>query len=214
MSIRTVLSLGVVLTLALVRAEDAPPVAATPAPVAPAPAPATPATPKFEIIKATYGDLPEGGKVDVTDKIKALVNADGLKVTATNDAFTDPAEGIVKKLKVEYKLDDKTLEKSADENAELVIALKPAAPAGPTKLKVLKAVYGDLPDGTKADVTEKVQALVAENALTVGATNENFGDPVEGTVKKLHVDFSFEGGEKKSKEVGEGETLTISNKGE
>lgn len=188
-----------------IKAEDAPAPAATPA-AAPAVAPA-----KLTIVKATYGDLPDGGKIDVTDKIKGMVTADGLKVMATNENFTDPAEGVAKKLKVEYKLDDKALDKSVDENAELVLSLKPA---GPVKLKVLKAVYGDLPDGTKADVTEKVQALVKDDALSVAAGNELFGDPVEGTVKKFHIEYSFDGGEKKVKDANEGDTVTISNKGE
>ena len=96
---------------------------------------------------------------------------------------------------------------------------KPSAPStapvpNTAKLVVLKAEYGDLPDGTKEDVTVKVKAMVKDNALTVEATNDNFGDPVEGTGKKLKVEYSFEGGAKKVKEVDENETLTISDKGE
>ena len=87
-----------------------------------------------------------------------------------------------------------------------------AAVAGP-KLVIVKAVYGDLPDGTKADVTDKVKTFVKDDALSVGATNDNFGDPVEGTVKKLRVEYTF-AGEKKSKEAAENETLTITDKGE
>ena len=41
----------------------------------------------------------------------------------------------------------------------------------------------------------------------------NFGDPVEGTVKKLTVDYTFDGKEK-SKTVNENETLTITDKGD
>lgn len=100
---------------------------------------------------------------------------------------------------------------------------KPASPATPpatkpvpavAKLVILKAEYGDLPDGAKTDVTDKVKALVKPEGLTVEATNDNFGDPAEGTVKKLKVDYSFEGGPKKTKTVDEGETLTLSSKGE
>ncbi|MFI5378745.1 MAG: DNAJC11 domain-containing protein [Tepidisphaerales bacterium] len=84
-------------------------------------------------------------------------------------------------------------------------------PAG--KLVIVKAVYGDLPDGAKTDVTEKVKEMVKDNALSVETTNDNFGDPAEGVVKKLKVDYTFDGKEK-SKTVDENETLTISNKGE
>ena len=81
------------------------------------------------------------------------------------------------------------------------------------KLVIVKAVYGDLPDGQKTDVTEKVADRVFDDALSVEATNSNFGDPAEGVVKKLKVDYTFDGKEK-SKTVDENETLTISDKGE
>ena len=81
------------------------------------------------------------------------------------------------------------------------------------KLVVVKAVYGDLPAGDKTDVTGKVAAMVKDNALSVEASNDNFGDPVEGTVKKLEVAYTF-GGVAKTKTVDENETLTISNTGE
>ena len=81
------------------------------------------------------------------------------------------------------------------------------------KLVIVKAVYGDLPDGDKTDVTEKVAAMVKDNALSVEANNDNFGDPAEGTVKKLQVNYTF-GGVAKSKTVDENETLTISSTGE
>ncbi|HYG75250.1 MAG TPA: DUF3395 domain-containing protein [Planctomycetota bacterium] len=163
---------------------------------------------KLVIIKAEYGDLPDGTKLDVTDKVKALVNADGLNVDATNENFTDPVEGTVKKLKIEYTLNDKKMEQTVNENESLVISLKPS------KLKILSAFYGDLPDGNKTDVTQKVQFRVRADALSIDAVNDIFGDPAEGVGKKLKVEYSFNGGEKKTKEVGEGEKLEISDKGE
>jgi len=163
---------------------------------------------KLAIIKAEYGDLPAGTKLDVTDKVKALVKEDGLSVDATNENFTDPVEGTQKKLKIEYTLDDKKLDQTVNENETLVIELKPS------KLKIISAFYGDLPDGNKTDVSAKVQSKVHSNALSVDASNDNFGDPAEGTGKKLKVEYSFDGGEKKTKEVGENEKLEISNKGE
>jgi hypothetical protein len=163
---------------------------------------------KLTIVKAEYGDLPDGTKLDVTDKVKAMVNAEGLNVDATNENFTDPIEGTAKKLKVEYTLDDKKLDMTVNEGETLVIELKPS------KLKIVSAFYGDLPDGNKTDVTAKVQAKVHANALSVDASNDNFGDPAEGVGKKLKVEYSFDGGDKKTKEAGENEKLEISNKGE
>jgi hypothetical protein len=81
------------------------------------------------------------------------------------------------------------------------------------KLVIVKAVYGDLPSGNRTDVTEKVAAMVKDNALSVDATNENFGDPADWCVKKLRVDYTFNG-VAKSKTVDERQTLTISATGE
>ena len=51
-----------------------------------------------------------------------------------------------------------------------------------------------------------------KNSLSVKADNETFGDPAEGVVKRLRVDYLFDG-VKGSKTIAEGETLTISDKG-
>jgi hypothetical protein len=167
---------------------------------------------KLTILKAVYGDLPDGGKVDVTEQLKKLVQNNSLTVAATNDNFTDPAEGIGKKLRVEYKFGEGKPEvKECAENETLVI--KPPVEDPNAKLKIKKAVYGDLPDGNKTDVTEKVRAMVKGDTLSVAATNDNFGDPAEGVGKKLKVDYTF-GGVEKSKTVDENETLTINDKGE
>jgi hypothetical protein len=90
---------------------------------------------------------------------------------------------------------------------------KPDAPkAAAPKLVIVKAEYGDLPDGAKSDVTKKVAEMVKDGELSVDATNDNFGDPAEGVVKKLRVDYTFNG-EKKSKTVDENQMLKISKTG-
>ncbi|MCC6489929.1 MAG: DUF1080 domain-containing protein [Candidatus Hydrogenedentes bacterium] len=78
----------------------------------------------------------------------------------------------------------------------------------PGSIVVEKAVYGDLPDGPSADVLEKVKSIVDSGALSVEATNANFGDPAPGAVKKLRVDYS-ENGAAASKTVLENETLKL-----
>ena len=62
--------------------------------------------------------------------------------------------------------------------------------------------------GPSADVTRKVAALAKAGVLAIEASNENFGDPANGHVKQLRVDYSVNG-VKASKTVREGETLTI-----
>jgi len=172
---------------------------------------AAPSPPKLVIVKAVYGDLPDGDSTDVTQKVAAMVKDNALSVDATNDNFGDPAENIVKKLRVDYTIDGVAQSKTVDEDATLTISAGDKPPVG--KLVIVKAVYGDLPDGDSTDVTQKVAAMVKDGALSVDATNDNFGDPAEGIVKKLRVDYTFEGAAK-SKTVDEDETLTISATGE
>jgi hypothetical protein len=168
---------------------------------------AEPLVGKLVIVKAVYGDLPDGQKTDVTEKVAGMVKDDRLSVEANNDNFGDPAEGVTKKLTVDYKIGDVARSRTVNEGETLKISGKKS------KLIIRKAAYGDLPDGQKTDVTEKVADRVFDDALSVEATNTNFGDPAEGTVKKLKVDYTFDGKEK-SKTVDENETLTISDKGD
>ena len=79
-------------------------------------------------------------------------------------------------------------------------------------IAIIKGEYGAMPSGPSRDVTKKVAALVKGGALGVDASNDNFGDPAVGTVKKLTVDYTFDGAAK-SKTVNENETLTISATG-
>lgn len=76
------------------------------------------------------------------------------------------------------------------------------------ELEITEAVYGDLPDGDVADVTQDVADMVEEGALSVEASNANFGDPADGTVKQLRVDYT-QNGQPGSQTVQEGETLDI-----
>jgi len=163
--------------------------------------------PKLVIVKAVYGDLPDGDKSDVTAKVAAMVKDDTLSVDATNDNFDDPAVGVAKKLKVDFTLNGKAGSKTVAEDETLFVSAKPS------KIVIVKAVYGDLPDGGKTDVTEKVAAKVIGNTLSVKASNDLFGDPAAGTQKKLKVDYTFDG-KAKSKTVDEDDTLTISDNGD
>ena len=58
--------------------------------------------PQVEIVKAVYGDLPGGGSVDVTEKVRELARAGARVIRVDNDTFGDPATGRLKELRVEY----------------------------------------------------------------------------------------------------------------
>jgi hypothetical protein len=48
-------------------------------------------------------------------------------------------------------------------------------------LVVRKAVYGDLTDSMIVDVTEKLRSMMKNGRLSVLVSDENFGDPYDGT---------------------------------
>ena len=159
---------------------------------------------KLVVQAATFGDLDNDKTVDVTKKVAAMVKDDNVNVVASADNFGDPAPKAAKKLRVGYTIDGVYGSKTVNQGETLDIS---------AKLLIRKAIYGDLPSGPSADVTDQVAAMVQKNRLSVTASNDLFGDAAEGRVKRLRVDYTFDGKDK-SKTVGENGTLTISNKGE
>ena len=88
----------------------------------------------------------------------------------------------------------------------LMAASVVADEAKPGLFTVIKAQYGA--GETWADVKDKVVAAVKDDALTIQASNENFGDPLEGTVKSLKVVVKYSGVEL-TFTADENATLTI-----
>lgn len=75
-------------------------------------------------------------------------------------------------------------------------------------VRIVKAIYGDLPDGPAADVTQKVSEKVHGGELALTADNRSFRDPAPGRVKQLSVTFTSDGGTV-TRTVNEGETLVL-----
>jgi HEAT repeat protein len=98
-------------------------------------------------------------------------------------------------------------EMQAAENALGALVARQSGPAQ-GQVVILKALYGDLPAGTSADVTAKVAAMVKDGSMAIEASNGNFGDPVPNIVKKLRVDYSVNG-VVVSKTVAENESLAL-----
>lgn len=97
---------------------------------------------------------------------------------------------------------------AAEQGLVLLCERQKAAPTG--KVAITSAAYGELPDGPQADVTEKVKQMVSSGALSVDASNGNFGDTAPGKVKKLRVDYT-DNGAPASQMVQEGQTLRLTS---
>ena len=65
----------------------------------------------------------------------------------------------------------------------------------PAELEIVKAEYGvfDLAQCKMVDVTDKLNALVKDSRLTVTVGNQFAGDPAAGTVKKILVEYTYDG---------------------
>jgi hypothetical protein len=165
---------------------------------------------KLVIVNAVYGNLSDAAATtNVTTIVAALVDGDTLDMHPNNDIFGgDPAPNVIKQLKVDYTIDGVAGTKSAHEDGRLRISAN-VNPAKKSRLVIVKAVYGDLPKGKASDFTSDVAEMVENDALEVTANNGTFGDPAFGKVKKLRVDYTFDGW-KKSITIGENESLKIS----
>ena len=157
------------------------------------------ATRKLTIVSARWGDVAGGKAADVTSRLSAMATDAGLFLVANAATLGDAKTTERKQLKIGYTIDGVYASKTVNDGDDFDISLR---------LVIRKAVYGNLPDGPSADVTEDVADLVRKNTLSADASNELFGDPASGLVKKLRVDYWL-GGESKSKMVTENQTLTL-----
>jgi hypothetical protein len=64
------------------------------------------------------------------------------------------------------------------------------------RLVIVKAVYGVLPNGKTTDVTADLADMVENDGLELAVGNNTLGDPAFGKVKKLRVDYKFDGWKK------------------
>ena len=76
------------------------------------------------------------------------------------------------------------------------------------KVTIHKAVYRGIEGGGSADVTKKVAKMVKDGALSIEASNANFGDPANGVVKQLEVEFTANG-VTQAKTVREGQSVEL-----
>ena len=163
---------------------------------------------ELRILKAVYRPVPsrDDSRLDVTAKVKALVAAGTRRIPADNEmAGEDPAANIVKRLRVEFRLNGGQQTEEVQEGETLEI---------PTGAEIVQALYGDLRAETASadqtvDLTGKLAALAKPGELEVSVNNELAGrDPAFGIPKELRVDYTLDG--KPGREtVREGETLTL-----
>lgn len=138
-----------------------------------------PASANVVILKAEYGDLPSGPSADVTGKVAELVKAGSLAIEASNGNFGDPANGIAKKLRVDYSAGGARVSKTVAENDTLTLTAVSTPPAiveaicaamagaqGEAKLALLRTLRTT--GGSKA--LQTVKAAAAESDAEIRDT--------------------------------------------
>ncbi len=96
---------------------------------------------KLKILKAVYGVLGDPKRcIDVTEQLRRMVKNNALCVKASNEIAGDPAYGVVKQLRVEYKLGDASFVETVTEGDWLVLP-----PSGARK--VLRLTWS-VPEGS------------------------------------------------------------------
>lgn len=142
--------------------------------------------------------------VDVTTQVRQAVKGNSLSIRADTNVLGDPVPSTQKRLKVEY-----TINNVANSKVVMEGALLEVRPPTGARLAVTKAVYGDLTDEKKVDVTAAVAASARGNKLSLPVNNETMGgDPASTTVKTLAVTY-FVGGKAGKATAGEFTTLSL-----
>ncbi len=161
--------------------------------------------PTLEIVSASYGVLPDGSQVDVTEKVSKRVKEGQLRLEVANDLFGDPAPQKSKTLLVKYKRGGVEQEVKVPEGDLLLIPIPKLMGA----LKIKKAEYGDLESGTVYDVTDDVRSRLKNGVVEIAVNNDVLGDPASGVFKTLRVVYTI-GDVELVKRVYEGGTLKLS----
>jgi hypothetical protein len=85
----------------------------------------------------------------------------------------------------------------------------PAAAPAANSLVIQKALYSAVDGAGSADVVKVLTGLISSNSLNVVVGNDTLsGDPAEGHMKHLHVEYVLSG-KKYMVDLSEGDTLTI-----
>jgi Domain of unknown function (DUF3395) len=151
--------------------------------------------------------------LDVSTAVRDRLKENSLAVDASNELFTDPAEGVGKHLRVEYTVDGEEGRVTVSEGNTLHLTAK----HGKTLL-ITKATYGDLPEAADklasgidptVDVTKILTAAVNNGKLSLTVGNDTMGsDPAFGSGKQVRVRYTVAGAEK-TVTAGEGEELNL-----
>lgn len=174
-----------------------------------------PAGPGWQVMRADWGS--GNRRVDVTDRVRALLSGNGMVKVNNQNMGGDPAVGADKTLRISARdargqVQSFTYKEGSNIDASQFYNYGGypgggPGPGYPGDLQIVRAYYG-LNNRTN-DVTQMLRGMVRGNSLVVQVNNNNMGgDPAPGTDKVLTVIYRISGREQTAT-VKEGNTLRI-----
>lgn len=153
----------------------------------------------LKIIKAEYGKFLPGGLVDATKGVLNLVSKGIFTIpSATFLVDTEPAAGVVKELRVEYKVGDELRRVQAQEGQSVVLDIKDK-----DEIESIRAIYGKftsdfdfLPPAPQIeDVSGTIVNMVASRQLMIPVDDRLIGASslANTSLKELRLTYSYEG---------------------
>lgn len=152
----------------------------------------------LEIVSARYGT--DASSVDVTAQVRSLVRQNTLNVTVDPRTLgvRDRRPGVVRVLRVQYRVGGNGYEASAADREILSLPGGEERRGGPPHgrrsdgLRIIAATYGAR--DRLSDVRQLLQSRVQGGRLELQVTNESMGgDPSVGEPKALRVTYEWEG---------------------
>ena len=178
--------------------------------------------------RVTWADWGAGNRrVDVTDRVRAMLSGNGMVRVNNQNMGGDPAVGADKTLRISARDDRGRVQQFSYKEGASIDASQfynyggypgrppgppppppnPGYPGGAGRLEIVRGYYG-LNNQTN-DVTQRLRGMVRGDSLVVQVNNNNMGgDPARGADKVLTVIYRFNGRQQTSS-VKEGNTLRI-----
>lgn len=123
------------------------------------------------ILKAVYGAFPDGGQMDVADRITTLVKGGGDTLPVLNSTFGEPAPGMRKQLRIEFTVNGRPVNQTVEEGDSITLTSTETDPAFAKAFRAaLPAASGPL----KASLIRLLRSVAGPEALeaVVGAMTD------------------------------------------
>jgi HEAT repeat protein len=123
------------------------------------------------ILKAVYGAFPDGGRMDVAEKITTLVKGGGDSLPVLNSTFGEPAPGKRKQLRIEFTVNGRPVNQTVEEGDTITLT---APESDPAFAKAFRAALPAAAGPLKASLIRLLRSVAGPEALeaVVGAMTD------------------------------------------